>query len=232
VTIGDAFDDSVAYYDAWIKIALPDYDAIFAVAGDLLPFALDQRIDVLDLGAGTGLFSQHILEKYPRARFTLIDVAEEMLAVGRRRFKDNIEQFQFVVDDYRRMNFTAEFDLAVSSLSIHHLKDAEKQNLFYHIHNALREGGVFINVDQVRGPTANLQELYWSDWLAKVRARGADEDQIRESIARREAYDQDALLIDQLNWLADAGFTDVDCVYKNYFVGVFYGRRLAHERGK
>ncbi len=225
MTIGDAFDESVAYYDAWIKIALPAYDAIFAVARDLLPFALDQSIEVLDLGAGTGLFSQHVLEKYPQARFTLIDMAEEMLTVGRRRFKDNIEQFQFVVDDYRKINFTAEFDLVVSSLSIHHLTDAEKQNLFCSIHAALREGGVFINVDQVRGPTENLREIYWSDWLAKVRARGADEERIRESIARREAYDQDALLIDQLNWLADAGFADVDCFYKNAFVGVFYALR-------
>ncbi len=225
MTIGDAFDDSVAYYDAWIKIALPDYDTIFAVARDLLPFALDQRIDVLDLGAGTGLFSQHVLEKYPRARFTLIDVAEEMLAVGRRRFKDNIEQFQFVVDDYCKINFTGEFDLVVSSLSIHHLTDAEKRNLFHRIYAALREGGVFINVDQVRGPTANLEQIYWSDWLAKVRARGADEERIRESIARRESYDQDALLIDQLNWLVDAGFADVDCVCKNYFTAVFYARK-------
>ena len=220
MTIGQAFDDSIEYYDEWIKIALPDYPAIFTVAGDIIPFASSLGIRVLDLGAGTGLFSQHVLEEYPKAEFTLIDVAEEMLAVAQRRFQDNIDQFKFIVDDYRAINFDEEFDLVVSSLSIHHLTNDEKQDLFRRIFNALPEGGVFINVDQVKGPTANLQE-----WLAKVRSRGADEDQIRESIARRKAYDQDALLADQLQWLADAGFVDVDCVYKNYFVGVFFGRR-------
>lgn len=226
MTIGDAFADSVAYYDEWIRMALPAYDALFSTAQDLIPFRTDKSIAVLDLGAGTGLFSQHVLEKYPKAEFTLIDVAEEMLAVGRQRFKNNIEQFHFIVDDYRKINFTSEFDLVVSSLSIHHLTDEEKENLFRRIYAALREGGAFINVDQVKGPTANLREIYWSDWLARVRAQGADEERIRESIVRREAYDQDALLTDQLQWLTDAGFVDVDCVYKKTFVGVFYARKL------
>jgi tRNA (cmo5U34)-methyltransferase len=226
VTIGDAFDESVAYYDAWIRMALPDYDAIFQTAQDLIPFQVDKSIDVLDLGAGTGLFSQHVFEKIPEARFKLIDVAEEMLAVAEQRFQGDIEKFQFIVDDYRTIDYAAEFDLVISSLSIHHLTDDEKQDLFQRVHNALRKDGVFINVDQVKGPSAYLQELYWSDWLAKARARGADEERIKESIARREAYDKDALLTDQLQWLVDAGFVDVDCVYKNYFVAVFFGRRL------
>ena len=225
MTIGDAFDDSAAYYDEWVRIALPDYDAIFSVAQDVIPFKIERRIDVFDLGAGTGLFSQHVLEKYPQARFTLIDVAEEMLAVAEQRFQANSDQFKFVIDDYREINFHEEFDLVISSLSIHHLTDDEKQDLFRRIHTSLRKGGVFINVDQVRGPTVNLEELYWSDWLAKVRARGTDEERISESIARRKAYDKDALLTDQLQWLEEADFVDVDCVYKNHFVAVFYGRR-------
>ncbi|MEJ2563953.1 MAG: class I SAM-dependent methyltransferase [Anaerolineales bacterium] len=229
MTIGDAFDESVTYYDDWIKAALPDYEAIFAIAKDLIPFKPEEGIEVLDLGAGTGLFSQHVLEKCPQARFTLIDVAEEMLAAGRRRFKDKIEQFQFIVDDYRAIDFTADFDLVVSSLSIHHLTDEEKQNLFHGVYAALREGGMFINVDQVKGPTPNLQEFYWSRWLTMVRARGAQEGRIRESIVRRKAYDQDALLTDQLKWLADAGFVDVDCVYKNTFVGVFSAVKSGNE---
>ena len=226
MTIDDAFDDSAAYYDEWVRIALPDYDAIFSVAQDVIPFKIERRIDVFDLGAGTGLFSQHVLEKYPQARFTLIDVAAEMLAVAEQRFQANSDQFKFVIDDYREINFHEEFDLVISSLSIHHLTDDEKQDLFRRIHTSLRKGGVFINVDQVRGPTVNLQELYWSDWLVKVRARGADEERINESIARRKTYDQDALLIDQLQWLVDVGFVDVDCVYKNYFLGVFTAQKI------
>jgi tRNA (cmo5U34)-methyltransferase len=40
---------------------------------------------------------------------------------------------------------------------------------------------------------------------------------------RRCAFDKDALLDDQLLWLWEAGFTDVDCVYRNFKMGVFLG---------
>jgi hypothetical protein len=29
------------------------------------------------------------------------------------------------------------------------------------------------------------------------------------------------MTVDQLRWLAEAGFVNVDCVYKYFFVGVF-----------
>ena len=58
-----------------------------------------------------------------------------------------------------------------------------------------------------------------------MRRAGAPEARIAESIERRQTYDRDALLADQLRWLQEAGFVDVDCVYKNYFVGVFYSRK-------
>lgn len=58
-----------------------------------------------------------------------------------------------------------------------------------------------------------------------VRRRGATEQQITESLERRRAYDHDALLGDQLRWLRDAGFARADCVYKNWFVGVFLAVR-------
>ena len=57
MTIGQTFDESVEYYDAWVKIAIPSYDEIFSIAKKLIPFATHDRIEVLDLGAGTGLFS-------------------------------------------------------------------------------------------------------------------------------------------------------------------------------
>ena len=68
-------------------------------------------------------------------------------------------------------------------------------------------------------------DLYWYGWLEKVRSAGADEAQVQESIRRRRKLDKDATLSDQLRWLADAGFTDVDCIYKHYFIGVLYGRK-------
>jgi tRNA (cmo5U34)-methyltransferase len=221
MTVGQAFNASVDYYDDWMKKALPNFDDLFGSAIALIPFASTQPIDVLDLGAGTGLFSYHVLEKYPQARFVLYDLADKMLEVARDRFRSCLPQAEFVTGDYRTLRVTHDFDLVISSLSIHHLTDDEKQSLFRSIHAVLRKPGLFINIDQIRGGTAYLRDVYWNHWLTQVRQREPDEKRIQESIHRRTTYDRDALLADQLRWLTEAGFTDVDCVYKNFFVGVF-----------
>lgn len=221
MTINQAFNASIQYYDDWMKKALPNYNDLFDSAQALLPFPPSQPINVLDLGAGTGLFSEHILTMYPHAQFVLYDVADQMLNIAKKRFQAYPSQFEFIVDDYRTLQRTHEFDLVISSLSIHHITDEEKQNLFRSIYKALRTTGLFINIDQIRGETAYLRNLYWQHWLTQVRQRKSSESQIQDSIRRRTTYDKDALLTDQLQWLRNAGFRSVDCVYKNFFVGVF-----------
>jgi tRNA (cmo5U34)-methyltransferase len=225
MTIGEAFNASVAYYDEWMKKALPGYADLFGTAQRLLPFDTQAPIRVLDLGAGTGLFSQFILERYPLAQFVLCDLAEKMLDVAKQRFQNSNGRFKYLIQDYRELDFTDEFDVVISSLSIHHLTHEDKQALFKRVYRMLRSPGVFINIDQIKGETQTLRDLYWSHWLERVRWQGATEQQIKESIERRQTYDIDASLSDQLEWLRQANFVDVDCVYKNYFVGVFYGKK-------
>ncbi len=221
MSIGQAFDETVAYYDNWVRKALPGYEDLFNVALQVIPFAPEERIAVLDLGSGTGLFAQHVLSRYDSASFVLYDLAEKLLEVARRRFQGREQQFQYTVGDYREITGEDQYDLVVSSLSIHHLADDEKQRLFARIYRLLRKPGAFLNLDQIRGETPDLQRLYWQQWLAHVRRAGAAEAEIQASIRRRQEYDRDALLADQLQWLKAAGFANVDCVYKHYFVGVF-----------
>jgi tRNA (cmo5U34)-methyltransferase len=75
--------------------------------------------------------------------------------------------------------------------------------------------------DEIRGKTEHFRQLYWSTWLEKVRQAGAEEQRIQDSIGRRRQYDKDSLLSDQLLWLHAAGFVNANCVYKNYFIGLF-----------
>lgn len=223
--IDDAFNKSVDYYDTWIRKALPCYDELFSVATDCIPFAFERELDVLDLGAGTGLFSWLILQSYPNARFTLVDIADKMLAIAKKRFADSERQFSFITGDYRKVLPKSPSDLIISSLSMHHLNDDEKQQLFKKIYTNLKPGGAFINVDQIKAPSDYFHELYWSTWLKKVRQTGASEQQIQESIQRRKEFDKDSTLEDQLNWLRNAGFERVDCLYHHYFVGVFFSQK-------
>ncbi|WP_028314778.1 class I SAM-dependent methyltransferase [Desulfatibacillum aliphaticivorans] len=225
MTIDKDFNQSAKYYDEWVEKALPCFHEIFSAAMEIIPFPKGANIKVLDLGAGTGLFSRFVLEKYPNAQFVLLDVADKMLKVAEERFHGRINQFEFVIDDYR--NLTAKnlgrFDLVITSLSIHHLEHSEKAQLFKDAFDVLNDNGMFINIDQIKGETDFLQKLYWDNWLEKVRKKGAAEEQIQASIQRRKDYDKDALVFDQVQWLKEAGFSNVDCIYRSFFMGLFFG---------
>lgn len=224
-TASEAFDDAAGEYDSWIRQALPTYDELFAVATELVPHAREAPILIADLGAGSGLFSEHLLGAFPNASFELIDASTEMLDTARRRFEAQSARFTLRVLDLKQFNEVEKYDTVVSSLAIHHLEHEEKQALFHRVFASLRPGGAFINVDQVGGD-APFGSLYWDTWLSKVRAAGAPESQIQASIARRSKFDRDARLSDQLKWLRAAGFA-ADCIYKHYFVAVFLALKPA-----
>ena len=217
-TVDQAFSEVASDYDSWVKQAIPTYDELFSVAVEIMPFEHDRRITVADLGAGSGLFAQHVLAVFPKASFTLQDASREMLDMARKRFQQQTASFTFVEKRLEDFAEPQRYDAVISSLAIHHLEDADKRALFKRIFAALRPGGVFINVDQIRGEPP-FDQLYWKTWLAKVQAAGASETKIQTSIKRRKEFDRDASLSDQLTWLREAGFA-ADCIYKHYFVAV------------
>jgi len=231
MAINEAFNSTTDYYDRWIRKAVPGYDEMRHIARQLLPPPSQSPLEVLDLGAGTGLFSSLVLATNPTAHFTLWDVADKMLEVAQARFEDSPGQFRYVVGDYRFLDEPESYHLVISSLSIHHLTDPEKQELFCRVFRALKPGGVFLNMDQIKGPTPEIQEIYCRKWEEITRLNGATEDEVQGGLERRRLYDREATMENQLQWLRDAGFQEVDCIYKIWLMGLFYARKGARATG-
>jgi len=83
---------------------------------------------------------------------------------------------------------------------------------------------VFVNADQVAGPTPELDERYKVLWMEQVRAAGATEQQLAASLYRQQE-DRCASVEDQLGWMRAAGFADADCWYKENRFAVLAGTR-------
>ena len=170
--------------------------------------------EVLDIGAGTGLFSAFLVEKFPDAHLTLIDIAENMLEMARQRFTGR-KHTEFIVRDYSSGDLGGPYDIACSALSIHHLEPADKRRLFHRVYEALRPGGIFVNADQADGETPYFRERYLEYWNDFLKTGPMSAEQHAEIKKRRDTLDKNDKLSDQLAWLREAGFADVDVVYRN-----------------
>ncbi|HEY1722485.1 MAG TPA: methyltransferase domain-containing protein [Magnetospirillaceae bacterium] len=222
--IAAKFDSSAATYDAARARLVPCFMRFYETVIALLPFSRDAAIDVLDLGAGTGLLAAWVAEAFPQAKMTLVDVAATMLERAKIRLASIAHTPTIVVSDYANAPLGGPYDAVVSALSIHHCDDDAKRALFKHVFAALRSGGVFVNAEQVAGPTPALDAEYERAWHADIRAAGASEEEIAVAEIRMHE-DRCAPLDAQLAWLREAGFVDVDCRFKDGRFAVYSGRK-------
>jgi tRNA (cmo5U34)-methyltransferase len=214
------FDITAPTYDADRAKLIPCYDAFHRRATDLIPAGATR---ILDLGAGTGILTTFVRSWYPNAHIHLIDFSEPMIDLARKRLSGD-SNVSFEIADYTTAPLGENYDAIVSALSIHHLEDAAKKALFAKIFAALRPGGVFVNAEQVAGPTPELDAVYKSLWLQQVREAGATPQQIADSLYRQQD-DRCASVEDQLDWMRAAGFTDADCWFKDNRFAVLAGTR-------
>ncbi|HEY6419458.1 MAG TPA: class I SAM-dependent methyltransferase [Candidatus Binataceae bacterium] len=167
--IGDHDWHSRQYVDDWIARDFsrdterrPVLERMLAAA----PFAADDEIRVLDVGAGYGLVTEVTLARFPRAQVTLLDYSEPMFAHARERLADRCAQIGFIRRDLSESGWTrgleGAFDLAVSSIAIHNLRDyALIADCYRGIRATLKPGGAFLDCDLVSFSGGLDSHLRW-----------------------------------------------------------------------
>jgi tRNA (cmo5U34)-methyltransferase len=221
-TLKEKFDQGAMEYDRQRKHVIPCLEDLYQIISDLARSKISNP-KILDLGAGTGLLTSYLFYHYPEAHFTLLDLSEEMLNIAKERFS-HASNFRYVVADYLKHDFQDLFDLVVSSLSIHHLEHKDKNLLYSKIYEHLNPGGVFLNADQVLGPTPANENEYQKNWMDKIEV-GSLSESGKQRIYDRMKLDNPAKLEDNIKWLKNSGFKNVDVYYKYYNFVVLYGKR-------
>jgi tRNA (cmo5U34)-methyltransferase len=221
-SVVEKFNENANQYDSQRSKLIPCFDNFYSIPVSIMK-THKTAPNILDIGAGTGLFSSFILKKYPEANITLIDISEKMMDIAKKRFSCS-SNINYIIDDYTSHEFDTTFDIIVSSLSIHHLNDKEKRSLFKRVYSLLNEDGMFLNADQVLGRTPFLDSIYKNDWKNKVENSGLTQEEV-QSAYERTKLDKMSPLDDQLNWLKESGFEDVDCIFKYFNFVVLFGRK-------
>jgi tRNA (cmo5U34)-methyltransferase len=118
----------------------------------MAPFPHEAPLAVLDVGAGYGAVTEELLQLFPQARVTLQDYSEPMLGAARARLAPRAPQLRYVMCDLTDPGWPqavgGPFDLAVSAICLHNLRDEATIFACYRaIHDLLRPGGWFLDYD-------------------------------------------------------------------------------------
>lgn len=212
-------------YDQQRRKLIPCFDDFY---GFQLLAAKDapKHQSILDIGAGTGLLTSLVCQVYPEAVYTLIDLSPEMIGVAKQRF-EKLSHFTYVVDDYTTHEFEGKFDLIISSLSIHHLEDEEKKVFFKKVYSLLNDQGVFVNGDQFISRNPTIEARIQKKWIEGIERSGLSTEEKNKAYQRMK-IDKPATVENNILWLEEAGFTEVELLYKYGPFGVISGLRASN----
>ncbi|HEX4437166.1 MAG TPA: methyltransferase domain-containing protein [Solirubrobacteraceae bacterium] len=180
----------------------------------------------LDLGSGDGAMSQLMRTVAPEASAVLVDFSEPMLARAESRLGTGgwqAVQGDLSIAGWQRDLPSQSFDAVVSAYAIHHLTSERKRELFVEIHSLLAPGGMCVNMDVVRitGPLDGLFDERIAEAHGEIAHDHASaspgEDTFGDS-----AEDRPDPLEDQLTWLREAGFEQVEVHFK-WAEGTIFG---------
>jgi tRNA (cmo5U34)-methyltransferase len=223
--VKDHFESEAQEFDKIILQLIPYYSEMIDALIVAIPFEKTSRINVIDLGCGTGTIARSVKAAFPQASITCLDLAENMIEMARLKLA-GLDGIRFQVGDFRDYQFDATYDVVVSSLALHHLvTDQEKKDFYHKIFASLNSNGVFYNADVILGSGAYLQEAYMAKWREFMHRQVSEEEINTKWLPKYQSEDCPAKLIDQVTWLTNMGFMEVDIIWKYYNYAVYGGRK-------
>lgn len=224
-TVKKHFEEEAKEFDQIIMRLIPYYPEMIDAVITAIPFDRSSRINVIDLGCGTGTISKCIKETFPRARISCLDLAENMIEMAKLKLA-KFANTRFQVGNFTDYEFDDTYDVIVSSLALHHLVSDEAKIDFYRkIYESLSLHGVFINADIILGSGEYLQKAYMEKWKDFMKRQVAQEEINNKWLPQYQEEDRPAKLMNQIAWLTNLGFGEVDVLWKYYNFAVYGGRK-------
>lgn len=218
---------------------VPERALQFRIICDLIPNSQKEN-HILDLCCGEGLLAAEILRKFPECVVYGYDGSDEMLrnaSVRSRKFKSRFKPklIDLASSDWRDKNLR--LTAIVSSLAIHHLDPGQKQVLFKDVFEMLDIGGVFLVADLIKPVNEPGWKLAARLWDKTVHQRAVEVDDnpgVFEKFNKNkwnyfrfpDPADRPSTLFEQLKWLEEAGFVEIDVYWMKAGHAVFGGRKL------
>jgi len=227
--------DWYSYWETQWYDARRAYEQMHSVIVENIPADRDTPLRVMDIGGGYGTLIRRILETFPKSTALYVDklaypelkkeVVEQMLG-------EHANQVTFLWNDFGDEGWDKEIktllDVIVSNRAIHHLQDKDKQRIYRQAFGHLTPGGIFLLGEEIKIKSERWIGAFQNHRIESARrAHRRQEEFAKEAAVIRGLYQRIyrepekapnkwAYLDQQLGWLAEAGFVDVEAIWQYY----------------
>jgi len=234
--------DSAIFLDRG-KYYVPEREIQIEVISGLLE-SQPPAMRIVELCPGEGWLTRALLERFAEARVLALDGSPAMLkssraAAGSHTARLETRAFDLMAEDWRDLDGGG-VHAVVSSLAVHHLDSPGKLRLFKDIEAALAPGGIFVLADLTEPPSEAGRRVAGESWDVEVRRRALELDGNLNAFRPFEEdgwnyyrcvepgsdpVDKPSSLVEQLTWLGEAGFRDVDVHWMKAGHAIMSGRK-------
>jgi len=113
---------------------------------------IKKNTKILDLGAGTGMVTEGIVEEGYK-NITLLDISEKELEIARK--KELLKNANYIIADLTKEDTKGKFDVIYETMSLDYFKGDKMKIILEKVKNALINGGKFIVIDRHIYPEFN-----------------------------------------------------------------------------
>lgn len=236
-------------YDKMAKYLVPQYEFLQDETLKLLAISMDQKVVVVDLGAGTGILLDRVLSRYVNANCYWVDYSDDALSVAQRRLSKYGAKVKYVLSSLEE-DWEGQIpetpDIILSMSAIHHLETDAKKDLYQRCYAKLGPGGWFVNIDEMKTVYSDAYMNSMRFWVKHVEgiekeipADYSEEYQIWkgriddwasrniDNIAKPKIRGDDIhdSFLEQLEWLESIGFANVDVFMKYHLWSAIGGQK-------
>ena len=221
------YDENAAGYEAFIRGFVPEYDTMQQRIVDTITelFRNNEPSSVIELGVGTGSLGFRLLSALPIHSYCGYEESPNLAAVAKSRLSIFRSDVTIVEEDFRVDPWPTDVDVVVSTLTFHYLDNDDKRAVFQKSFQSLRSGGLFVVGDRVISRSPTMSKMYharmsrfWDgttkNWKPDQRAAHKTQDDPKE---------EPWILEDQMQWLKEIGFMELECIWKDFNYCVFCG---------
>nr|WP_021038269.1 class I SAM-dependent methyltransferase [Bacillaceae bacterium JMAK1]AGQ45436.1 methyltransferase domain protein [Bacillaceae bacterium JMAK1] len=211
------------------EVFTPDRDELKEILLSVMPADKQEDFTAFDIGVGGGWISELILKNFPNANVMALDGSLNMIHYtkqAQQKYSDRIEFKQFdLIEKHWRNDLKGKIKCILSSLVIHHINGKEKKQLYKDLYEALDSNGALIIFDVVKAESNFANNHAGEKWnqITKERSFNLLGDLSAYNYFVQEAWnifqhpnediDKPSSLYDQLTWLKEAGFKEVDVLW-------------------